>query len=285
MGFRFDGLLCVLVLGFVFLGKVFGQQGPDLGQEAVLHRPLIVAHRGASFDAPENTLPAFRLAWKQKADAIEGDFHLTKDGEIVCIHDKNTARYCTRNLVVKNSTLKHLRDLDFGKKFGDRFSGVKIPTIAEVFETIPDGKKIYIEIKCGTEIIPELLNQINLSRLMPSQIVLISFQADVIAQFKKQRKDIKAYWLSGFKKDKKGKVLPDAQSILNTITRINADGFSSSKTGINRSVIQILKKEGFEYHVWTVDDPGVAAKFHNWGALSITTNKPGMIREKLKAKK
>ena len=54
--------------------------------------PLIVAHKGASRDAPENTIPAFRLAWNQEADAIEGDFHLTKDGHIVCVHDKTTRR-------------------------------------------------------------------------------------------------------------------------------------------------------------------------------------------------
>ena len=53
-------------------------------------KPLVVAHRGASYDAPENTLPAFKLAWEQGADAIEGDFFLTKDNQIVCIHDKTT---------------------------------------------------------------------------------------------------------------------------------------------------------------------------------------------------
>ena len=63
--------------------------------------PLIVAHRGASRDAPENTIPAFQLAWEQGADAIEGDFHKTRDGEIVCIHQtkvldqtKRAIRYC-----------------------------------------------------------------------------------------------------------------------------------------------------------------------------------------------
>ncbi len=53
------------------------------------HGPLIVAHRGASYDAPENTLAAFRLAWEQGADAIEGDFFLTSDGQILCLHDKD----------------------------------------------------------------------------------------------------------------------------------------------------------------------------------------------------
>jgi len=55
---------------------------------------LVVAHRDASFDVPENTLPAFKLAWEQGADAIEGDFLLTKDGHIVCIHDRTTKRFC-----------------------------------------------------------------------------------------------------------------------------------------------------------------------------------------------
>ena len=57
-------------------------------------KPLVVAHRGASFHAPENTLPAFKLAWEQGADAIEADFLLTKDGHIVCIHDRTTKRFC-----------------------------------------------------------------------------------------------------------------------------------------------------------------------------------------------
>jgi len=74
--------------------------------------PLIVAHRGASHDAPENTIPAFQLAWQQKADAIEGDFYLTRDNEIVCIHDRTTKRYSDRDLVVAESTLEELRQLD-----------------------------------------------------------------------------------------------------------------------------------------------------------------------------
>jgi glycerophosphoryl diester phosphodiesterase len=79
--------------------------------------PFIVAHRGASADAPENTLPAFELAWKQGADAIEGDFHLTRDGKIVCIHDYDTQRVSGSKRVVKDSTLDELRALDAGAWF------------------------------------------------------------------------------------------------------------------------------------------------------------------------
>ena len=117
-------------------------------------KPLVVAHRGASHDAPENTLPAFELAWTQGADAIEGDFLLTKDNRIVCIHDGSTKRLTDRNLVVRGSTLKELRELDVGYWKHEKFKGTKIPTIAEVFATIPKGMKIFVEVKCGKEIIP-----------------------------------------------------------------------------------------------------------------------------------
>ena len=69
----------------------------------------IVAHRGASFDALENTLSAFQLAWQQGADAIEGDFRLTADGQIVCLHDGDTGRMTGQHLVVAASSYATLR--------------------------------------------------------------------------------------------------------------------------------------------------------------------------------
>ena len=64
--------------------------------------PLIIAHRGSSASAPENTIAAFELAWEQQADGVEGDFLLTKDGHIVCFHDKDTKRITGKKLIVKN---------------------------------------------------------------------------------------------------------------------------------------------------------------------------------------
>ena len=75
---------------------------------------MIVAHRGASFDAPENILSAFKLASEQGADAIEGDVLLTKDNQIVCIHDKTTKRLSDQNLVVAESSLEQVKTLDVG---------------------------------------------------------------------------------------------------------------------------------------------------------------------------
>ena len=119
--------------------------------------PLIVAHRGSSQQAPENTLPAFRLAWEQGADAIEGDFLITKDGKVVCIHDISTKRLTDKNLVVSKSNFEELRCVDVGAWKHEKFKGTKIPTISEVFATIPKGKKIFLEVKCGPEIVTPLI--------------------------------------------------------------------------------------------------------------------------------
>lgn len=113
---------------------------------------MVVAHRGASGEAPENTIPAFNLAWQQGADAIEGDFHLTKDGQVVCIHDANTIKAAGKNLVVKNTTLAELKKLDVGIKKGPAFEGTSIPTIGEVFETIPKKKRSILKSSVGLKL-------------------------------------------------------------------------------------------------------------------------------------
>lgn len=243
--------------------------------------PLIIAHRGASKDAPENTIPAFELAWEQGADAIEGDFHLSKDGEIVCIHDKSTLKVSGERRVVRRSTLAELRELEVGRYHSDAYAGTLIPTIAEVFATIPLGKKFYIEIKSGPAIVPKLIEEIEEAGLEESQITVISFKESVIRALKVKAPQYTAYWLSGFKKTPSGDMKPTAKAILKTLKRIKADGFSSSKTGIDESVIKEVKANGYEYHVWTVDDVDTARRFIDWGAQSITTNVPGLMRAKL----
>jgi glycerophosphoryl diester phosphodiesterase len=241
--------------------------------------PRIVAHRGSSVEAPENTIPAFALAWKQGSDAIEADFHLTKDGEIVCIHDKNTKKVSGTNLVVNASTLVELRKLDVSAKH-EGFKGVTIPTIAEVFSTVPQGKLIYIEIKCGPEIIPALLDALEKSELTKEQVVIITFKENVIQELKAKAPHYKASWLCSFKKQKTGEMKPSLESVLETLKRIQANGLSSN-TAIPHALIAAVIKQGYDWHVWTVDDAKTARRMAALGAKSITTNKPELIRNAL----
>jgi glycerophosphoryl diester phosphodiesterase len=245
--------------------------------------PFIVAHRGASHDAPENTLPSFRQAWVQGADAIEGDFHLTRDGRIICIHDYDTLRVSGTKLVVKDAKLEELRALDAGAWFKPEWKGTRLPTFMEVAATVPAGKKFYIEVKCGPEIVPTLLSEIREAGLKSEQVVVISFNAPVIRELKKLSPTLKACWLSGFKKG--GTTLkPDTAEALVTLKDIHADGFSSqADSRIDAAFIQGIRKEGFEYHCWTIDDPKQAQHFLEIGAQSITTNRPAFLRAALKA--
>lgn len=236
--------------------------------------PMIVAHRGASKHAPENTIPAFKLAWENGADAIEGDFHLTKDGHIVCIHDRNTKKVSNVKKVVSASTLAELRQLDVGSYRGTEYKGTVIPTIAEVFSTVPEKKMIYIEIKCGPEIIPTLLEQIKKSDLKKEQIVVICFNKNVIEELKSKAPEYKASWLYGFKKDS------SIEAILKTLKQIKADGLSSSKN-VPESFVVDVRASGYEYHVWTVNDLNTARRFKKWNVKSITTDVPGFMKKNL----
>ena len=155
----------------------------------------IVGHRGASFDAPENTVASVKLAWEQKADAAEFDVYLSKDGKIVVIHDATTKRTAGVDRKVAELTAAELRKLDVGKWKNAKFAGEPVPTLDEVLATVPVGKRVFIEVKCGPEIVPELDRVLKASTLKPEQTAVIAFSADVIAAAKKARPDLQAYWV------------------------------------------------------------------------------------------
>ena len=107
----------------------------------------IYAHRGASGHAPENTLEAFQLAIQMGADGIELDVHLSSDGELVVIHDETVDRTTNGTGLVSGKTLAQLKQLDASKGM-EGFSGVRIPTLAEVYDLIRDtGLLVNVEIK------------------------------------------------------------------------------------------------------------------------------------------
>ncbi|MCA9058358.1 MAG: glycerophosphodiester phosphodiesterase [Planctomycetaceae bacterium] len=253
---------------------------------SVCQAQFIVAHRGASFDAPENTLAAFRLAWEQQADAIEGDFYLTKDGQIVCIHDKTTKRTAAGQpeLTVAESTLAELQSLDVGSWKNARFAGERIPTLTEVLAAVPPGKKIFVEVKCGPEIIPALKTQLEQSALKPEQIVIICFNQDVISGVRREMPQYKASWLTGYKQnDTKTQWKPTQKEVLTALRTTGATGLGTQGqlSVINDAFAKAIADAGVELHVWTVNEPADARRFAELGVLSITTDKPVLIREAL----
>ena len=203
-------------------------------------------------------------------DGIEGDFHLTKDGFILCIHDDDTQRVCNQKLIVRDSTLEELKQLNLSYKDSIN-SKIKIPTLAEVLEVVPNGKKIFIEIKCGVEIIKPLFKELSQSKINTEQAVIISFDEKVIKVFKSAAPGYKAYWLYSYELD------CNINNILNVMNDIKADGLSSDNEN-SKTLIDRIIDAGFEYHSWTIDDIDIANKLISWRVQSITTDNPGQIQ-------
>jgi glycerophosphoryl diester phosphodiesterase len=246
---------------------------------------VIVAHRGASYDAPENTIAAFEEAWKQSADGIEGDFYITRDQQIVCIHDSNTERTAGKKLEVARSTLMELRALEYGGWKAPKFKGESIPTFAEVMAVIPDGKLFVIELKTGPEIVPLL--KAELDRLQPEgrNLLIIAFNKETVAAVKHHLPTIRVHWLTGFKKNKStGDWHPTVEEVATTLKTTGADGLGvqGNREIVTAAWADSLKKSGLkEFHVWTIDDPADAEFFRSLGVIGITTNRPALIREAL----
>lgn len=261
-------------------------QSDEHGAGAPPTVPVIVAHRGASHDAPENTIAAFELAWQQNADAIEGDFHLTADGQIVCLHDKNTRRTAPQqpDRKVAEASLEELRSLDVGSWKSAQFAGEAIPTLREVLDTVPDDKQIYVEIKCGTELLPELKRQLESCRLRPEQIVLICFNATVIAEARRTMPQYEANWLTSYRLNPATQQFsPTVSSILKTLQESSASGFGTQANMqvVTGEFIRAIAELGRDVHVWTVDDPADARELQKRGVRSVTTNRPAEIRAAL----
>lgn len=243
----------------------------------------IIAHRGASRDAPENTLAAFRLAWEQGADGVEGDFRLTGDGEIVCLHDPTTGRTAGVDLAVDQATLKELRTLDAGKWKGKQWSGEPIPTLRQVIAAVPPGKRLFIELKNGPEILLPLAAILAEPGLDPDRTVILAFDAEVVAEARQLLPHVKALWITDYQRDWRcGGWSPAIGAILQTLERIGASGLASrAHRSIDAAFVRALRDAGKEFHVWTVNTPRSAARFAALGADSIITDRPGWLRERL----
>ena len=253
-----------------------------------LSAQLIVAHRGASEDAPENTLAAFRLAWEQNADAIEGDFHLTADNKIACMHDPNTGRVCPAEspMVIAETELAKLKTLDVGSWKDAKFSAERIPTLADVLAIVPDGKTIYVEVKSGPEIVPFIKQEVTESSLTPDQVLFISFHSDVIRQLRDAMPEYRANLLTDYyqKNDGDQKVWhPTADELLTKLAASGATGLGSHAHGavVTQELVDVITGAGFEFHAWTIDKPEVAARLKSLGTMSLTTNRPAVLRASL----
>ena len=241
--------------------------------------PLVIAHRGYLDRAPENTLAAFRMGWENGANGVECDVHLTKDGQVVCIHDYNTKRLVGKNLEIANAEWEDLRSLDVGSWKDPAWKGEGIPLLKDALIEGPNDLLWMVEIKCGDEIVEPLLEAIDeIGPAFWERIVVISFNDDPLLRLKQLRPTTKAYWLSELNEGEDGLFAPSVDRIVGKVESLGVDGFGGQAgRGISHELSLALKKSELDLNVWTVNDEKEAIRMAHVGVTSITTNDPKRI--------
>ena len=243
----------------------------------------IIAHRGASFDAPENTLSAMKLAWEQNADAIELDLWLSKDGRLVVFHDADAKRIAGVPRKIAEMTWAEVQRLDAGAWKDPQFKGERIPTLESILETVPKGRRAVLEIKSGPEIVPEIKRVLDASKRSSRELAIISFNFESLKKSRETFPDIEHYFLHSYKKDPETGKFPALKPL---IARANAAKFHGLNLHfdwpIDQDFVREVKGAGLKMLVWTVNDAAVAKRLATAGVDAITTDRPGWLREQLK---
>ena len=240
--------------------------------QTTVAQPIMIAHRGASHFAPENTVASAKLAWELGADAVELDVHLSKDGQVMVNHDKTTKRTSGENHLVKNTESTVLRQLDVGSCKDPKYAGEKIPFLSEMIATIPKGKTLVVEIKCGPEVIPAM-KKISEESGKQGQIVFIAFGWKTIQAVKEQFPNNACYWLSAIGVGLKSRMKKAAE--------LGLDGVDLKSGLVKKDVMALANQLGLKVLCWTVDDASEAQRLAKLGVEGITTNRAAWLKKQL----
>ncbi|WP_226584273.1 glycerophosphodiester phosphodiesterase [Halobacillus litoralis] len=240
---------------------------------------LTIAHRGASGYAPENTMAAFERAFTMKADMFELDVQLSKDGELVVIHDTTVDRTTNGTGQVKNLTLEELRELDAGSFFSKEFDGEKIPTLGEVLDKYRGKIGILIEIKSPSlypgieQKVAEALQERNMDKPNNNKIIVQSFNHESVQTFHSILPLVPTGVLVGYSSNGlSDQILREFSSY--------ADYVNPSKAMIDENLVNRIHAFGLDTHPWTVRDRQSAQALLDAGVDGIITDYPDYIEQK-----
>lgn len=239
--------------------------------------PLVIAHRGASALAPENTLAAFELALELNADGIELDVMLSSDDELVVIHDVSVDRTTNGIGKVPQMTYAQLRELDAGSKFGEAFSGQHLPTLSEVFESVGGKMLINVELKNYHAPFDDLAARVVrlIERFgLQESVLLSSFNPFNAAKARKINDSISFGLLT--EPASLGALLRGPVGRL-----FGYQALHPYYKDVNLKMVETLHQRDKQCNVWTVDDPKIIKQLQGWGADAIICNDPAAARESL----
>ena len=269
-----------------------GCSGTKAVGPAISSNPVVIAHRGSSYTAPEHTLAAYDLALAEGADYIEQDVHRTRDGVLVVIHDstldrttRGPAGACTG--AVSDKTLAEVKTCDAGAWFNAQYPlranaayvGLRVPTLSEVIDRYGSRTRYYIEIKDpqkypGIEAaLIKLLNDRGLGGPATGQprVLIQSFDAPSLRRVRELDAGVVLIQLVGQLLSAK------APAALDSI-RAYASGIGPHRSIVDRSFVETAHSKGLLVHPYTVDDPADMAALLAMGVDGMFTNRPSLLR-------
>ena len=247
----------------------------------ITHSTLYIAHRGESISAPENTLEAINLAWQNGADGIEIDVHLSSDNEIIVIHDKSTKRMTGEYRLIRRNTVAEIKRLNIKKNGFNYNYDVKIPTLIEALKTVPAGKYIFIEIKCGIEILPRLKQILKKTTVDIKHIKLISFNLGVISAIKKALPQYETLWVMRIGIEKSALFLNGLSSIISKAKQNNIDGFDISYSRFfNQKLVQKIQSNNLKLYIWTINNLNKSKRLSTLKIDGIISDKASDLKSK-----
>jgi glycerophosphoryl diester phosphodiesterase len=239
---------------------------------SIRHRPLVLAHRGASARAPENTLAAFALAVEQGADGVELDVWRCRSGEPVVIHDADARRTAGAKLKVSRASLSELRALDAGSWKGPEFRGERIPTLAEVLVELPRSV-VNVELKSsgGRDArLARAVAQVIRGRRAAGRVIVSSFDPLLLAAFRVAAPEVAI-----------GTLFTDEPQwrLRELVGRtLSPSAVHPQWTLVNALEVDRWRAAGLAVNVWTVDAPGDVARACELGVTALITNVPDEAR-------
>lgn len=255
--------------------------GAELSEAPAYEGVEIIAHRGDSWHAPENTMASVTSAWAKNTDAVEIDVYLTKDNRVVALHDRTTGRTGDIELHVNESTSEELRRVDVGSWKDEAFAGEPIPLLEDIVASIPRGKRLFIEIKGTAETVPYISEIVEASGTR-DQVAVIGFELDTVKASKAAMPDIPTYWLVSAPRDDEDNPQPIPVVAAATAKQNGLDGLNVNHQGISKELVDECRRLGLGIFVWTVNEvPDLTAMAH-LGVDGITTdridNTQGVLR-------
>jgi glycerophosphoryl diester phosphodiesterase len=235
---------------------------------AIFHETKVMAHRGASTEAPENTMAAFQKAIDDMADYIELDVQLTNNGEVIVMHDSNAYRTTGVDANIVNMTYKEVKTLDAGSWFSDEYVGENVPSLKEVLELTQGKIKLNIELKPTDNGIALAKNTVRLIEKynMVNDCVITSFSESALKAVKTYNQEIKV-----------GYILSAAYGDFYDMK--NVDFFSVNAAFLSKRTIDAIHNSGKRVYAWTVNNKESIKNLTNKGVDGIITDNPVLARE------